>query len=219
MTVRIHFAERMKELDITIMKMGLLVVKALELSMKALVDQDIELAKNIIENDSKINELELTINDHCARLIAEEQPVAKDLRIILNAFKISHSLERIGDNAVHISKTAIRLSSEKYLKPLTDIQNMAEIAIGMVKDSLDSYIETNSERAVDVSKRDSKVDELYSQIFRDLLTYMHKNPDTIDQAMSLLFICRRLERVADHSTHICEGTIYIATGKHVDLNE
>lgn len=219
MTIRIHFTERMKELEFIIIKMGLMVVKALELSMKALIEQDVELAKNVIDDDIRINELELVINEHCTRLIAEEQPVARDLRIILNALKTSHSLERIGDNAVHISKTTISLCSETYLKPLSDIQKMAEIAIGMVRDSIDSYIEMDSDRAVEVSRRDSMVDELYSKIFRELLTYMHKDPNTIDQAMSLLFICRRLERVADHSTHICEGTIHIATGKHVDLNE
>ncbi|MGQ9617059.1 MAG: phosphate signaling complex protein PhoU [Spirochaetota bacterium] len=219
MATRLHFIERMNKLDAMIMKMGSLVIRSLERSMQALIDQDVALATEVVEADREINELELAINDHCTTLIAEEQPVARDLRIILNALKTSHNLERIGDNAVHISKSALRLAHEPYMKPFIDIPRMAEIATGMVRDALDSYTRMDSEGAVEVSKRDVKVDELYSQIFRELVTCMHDDPGKINQAMSLLFVCRRLERVADQSTHICEGTIFIATGRHVDLNE
>jgi phosphate transport system protein len=215
---RLHYTEKINELERTIMKMGYQVVKNLETAMEALVNQDAELAARVIDDDIEINDLEIDINNHCTRLIAEEQPVAKDLRIIINAFKMSHSLERIGDNAVHIAKSTIILSSEPYMKPLIDIPRMADIAIGMLKDSLDAYARMNSEVAVQISKRDSKVDELYSQIFRELITYMHEDPRKISQAMTLLFICRRLERVADQSTHICEGVHFVAKAEHVELN-
>ena len=218
MTIRLHYTEKMNELERTIMKMGCLVVKALERSMEALVNQDGGLANQVIKADRKINELEIDINNQCTRMIAEEQPVAKDLRIIINAFKMSHSLERIGDNAVHIAKSTIILSKEPYMKPLIDIPRMADIAIGMLKDSLDAYARLDCEIAIQISKRDIKVDDLYSQIFRELITYMHEDPSKISQAMTLLFICRRLERVADQSTHICEGVHFVAKAEHVELN-
>ncbi len=218
MATRVHYTEKMNELERTTMKMGYLVVKALERSMEAMINQDVDLANQVIEADREINEIEIDINNQCTRMIAEEQPVAKDLRIIINAFKMSHGLERIGDNAVHIAKSTIILSGEPYMKPLIDIPRMADIAIGMLKDSLDAYTRLDCEVAAQISKRDIKVDELYSQIFRELITYMHEDPGKISQAMTLLFICRRLERVADQSTHICEGTYFVAKAEHVELN-
>jgi len=208
----------MNELERTIMKMGYLVVESLERSMEALVNQDVDLANGVIEADREINELEIDVNNQCTRMIAEEQPVAKDLRIIINAFKMSHSLERIGDNGVHIAKSTIILSKEPYMKPLIDIPRLADIAIGMLKDSLDAYARLECEVAIQISKRDVKVDELYSQIFRELITYMHEDPSKISQAMTLLFICRRLERVADQSTHICEGVHFVAKAEYIELN-
>ena len=185
MATRIHYTEKMNELERTIMKMGYLVVKALERSMEALVNQDADQANQVIEADREINELEIDINNQCTRMIAEEQPVAKDLRIIINAFKMSHILERIGDNAVHIAKSTIVLSGEPYMKPLIDIPRMADIAIGMLKDSLDAYARQDCEVAVQISKRDIKVDELYSQVFREMITYMHKDPGKISLAMTI----------------------------------
>ena len=218
MAIRLHYTEKINELERTIMKMGYLVVRNLERAMEALINQNADLANQLIEDDKEINELEIDINNQCIRMIAEEQPVAKDLRVIINAFKMSHSLERIGDNGVHIAKSTIILSSEPYMKPLIDIPRMAEIAIGMLKDSLDAYARLNCEGAVQISTRDVKVDELYSQIFRELITYMHEDPSKISQAMTLLFICRRLERIADQSTHICEGVHFVAKAEHVELN-
>jgi len=218
MTTRQHYSEKMNTLQRTIVHMGTLVVRALELSMQALMDQDEKIAGEIIESDQSINNLEIEINNQCTTLIAEEQPLAKDLRIILNAIRASHSLERIGDNAVHIAKSTILLSKEPYMKPLIDIPRMAEIAIAMVKESLDAYIQLNQEGAVEISRRDNRVDDIYSQIFRELITYMHEDPGKISQAMTLLFICRRLERVADHATHIWEGVVFVATGTHGELN-
>lgn len=218
MTTRIHYTEKINELERSIMKMGYLVVASLEKSMEALVNQNVDLADAVIEADREINELEIDINNQCIRMIAEEQPVARDLRTIINAFKMSHSLERIGDNGVHIAKSTIILSKEPYMKPLIDIPRMSDIAIGMLKDSLDSYSRLDFKAAVQISKRDIKVDELYSQIFRELVTYMHEDPGKISQAMTLLFICRRLERIADQSTHICEGVQFVAKAEYVELN-
>jgi phosphate transport system protein len=214
-----HYEEKMNELERTVVKMGSVVVSELERSMEAMINQDADLAKQIIDSDVEVNELELSINNQCTTIIAEEQPVARDLRIILNSLKISHILERIGDNAVHIAKSTIKLSHEPYMKPLIDIPKMAEIAIQMLKDSLDAYVKLDCDCAAEISRRDIKVDDLYSQIFRELVTFMHDDPSKISQAMILLFMCRRLERVADQSTHICEGTFFVARGKHVELNQ
>ena len=218
MATRIHYIEKMNELERMITKMGCIVVEAMKRSMDALVNRDVDLADQVIEADREINELEMSINYQCTKMIAEEQPVAKDLRLIINSFKMSHSLERIGDNAVHIAKSTIILAEEPYMKPLIDIPRMAEIAIGMLKDSLDAYGRLDCDAAIQISKRDVKVDELYSQIFRELVTYMHEDPAKISQAMTLLFICRRLERVADQSTHICEGVQFVAKAEYMELN-
>ncbi|GEM_PF-5032951 len=152
-------------------------------------------------------------------LIAEEQPVARDLRIIINAMRTSHSLGRMADNAVHISKSTITLTEQEYLKPLVQLPRMAEITVGMVKDAIDVFINPNEERAREIALRDKKVDTFYASIFKDLLSLMHEDTEKIEQCMILLFICRRLERVADHTTHICEGAVYVETGEHVYLNQ
>lgn len=218
MAARQHYGEKMNYLERTLMKMGTLVVQELEKSIEALKNQDVDLSQKIIDSDINVNEIETDINEQCLTLIAEEQPVARDLRVILNALKVSHGLERIGDNAVHIAKSTIKLSQEKYIKPLIDIPRMAEIAIGMLNDSLDALVNLDAEKAVEISKRDQLVDEIYSQVFRELITYMHEDPSKISQSMTFLFICRRLERVADQSTHICEGVVFVAKGESSELN-
>lgn len=218
MPIRQRFTEELDKLQRGIVEMGALVVQALEQSVQALTTQDCALANEIIENDPRINQSELRIDDTCALLIAEEQPVARDLRLILNSMRTSHTLERIADNAVHVSKSTVILSAHPYIKPLVDIRKISALAVGMVKDSLDVYVSLDIEKAKEISKRDQKVDAIYADIFKELITQMHKDPDSIDQALTFLFVCRRLERIADHSTHICEGAIYVDTGEYVDLN-
>jgi phosphate transport system protein len=132
--------------------------------------------------------------------------------------RTSHTLERIADNAVHVSKSTVLLSAQPYFKPLVDIQKISALAIGMVKDSLDVYLNLDIEKAKKISKRDQKVDAIYADIFKELIAQMHKDPEIINQALTFLFVCRRLERIADHSTHICEGAIYVCSGEYVDLN-
>ena len=199
--------------------MGTFVVKALEQSVNALVSRNVDLARSIIEHDPDINTSENEIINLSTLLIAEEQPVARDLRIIINAMRTSHSLGRMADNAVHISKSTITLTEQEYLKPLVQLPRMAEITVGMVKDAIDVFINPNEERAREIALRDKKVDTFYASIFKDLLSLMHEDTEKIEQCMILLFICRRLERVADHTTHICEGAVYVETGEHVYLNQ
>jgi phosphate transport system protein len=218
MAVRLHFNEELDKLQKQIIEMGAVVLKALEGSIQAYVNKDVKLAREIIERDPRINQSELRIDDRCAVLIAEEQPVARDLRFILNSMRTSHTLERIADNAVHVSKSTLILAEENFPKPLVNIQRIAAIATRMLKDSMDVFVTLDIKSAEEISKRDQEVDRIYAEIFRLLLEIMQKDPQKIHQALTLLFICRRLERIADHSTHICEGVIYVQTGDYVDLN-
>jgi len=218
MPTRQHYYEQLNKLQMHIKEMGAYVVKALEQSVRALNDRDALLAGEVVDHDSSINKLELNIDKECAILIAEEQPVARDLRLILNAMRTSHTLERIADNAVHIAKSVLRLEGENFIAARGDMQRAAGIAIGMVRDSLDVFLSLDRAQAEEIAKRDNEVDAIYSAIFKEMISRMEHNPKNVSHALSLLFVCRRFERIADHATHICEGAIFVETGEYVDLN-
>jgi phosphate transport system protein len=218
MPTRQHYYEELNKLQMRIKEMGTYVLKSLEQSYQALDSKNETLAHETIERDHMINKLELNIDEQCAILIAEEQPVARDLRLIINAMRTSHALERIADNAVHIAKGALRLSGEQYVKPLIDLRNVAEISIGMVKGSLDIFLSLDRAQAEEIARRDNEVDEIYAEFFKDCMFSMQEDPSRVAQALTLLFVCRRFERIADHATHICEGAIFVETGEYVDLN-
>ena len=216
---RNHFDNELQELIKDIIKMSSIVEDALSYSIKALKKQDIKLADIVIAQDDLVDKMELEIEDKCLRLIALQQPIAKDLRIIATALKIVTDLERIADHAVDIARITKRLSGEKYIKELIDIPRMAHIVTGMVKDSIDAYVRQDVDKAREVSMRDDEVDGLHSQIFRELLLLMMEDPRKINQSTYFLFISQSIERIADHVTNICEWIIYAVTGEHVDLNE
>lgn len=216
---RNHFDNELQELVKDMIKMSSVVEDALSYSIKALKKQDIKLADIVIAQDDLVDKMELEIEDKCLRLIALQQPIAKDLRIIATALKIVTDLERIADHAVDIARITKRLSGEKYIKELIDIPRMAHIVTGMVKDSIDAYVRQDVDKAREVSMRDDEVDGLHSQIFRELLLLMMEDPRKINQSTYFLFISQSIERIADHVTNICEWIIYAVTGEHVDLNE
>jgi phosphate transport system protein len=218
MPTRQHYYEELDKLQIRIKEMGTYVVKALEQSYQAFHGINESLARETIDRDGMINKLELGIDEQCAILIAEEQPVARDLRLIINAMRTSHTLERIADNAVHIAKGTLRLSGERLIKPLGDLGRIAEITIGMVKGSLDVFLSLDLEHAREIAVRDNEVDAIYAEFFKDCISSMKEDPSRVTQALTLLFVCRRFERIADHATHICEGAIFVETGEYVDLN-
>lgn len=218
MTNRHHYIEALENLQHELLRMGCLMEDAVKKSIQALVRQDADLAREVIEADDELDELEHAIESRCIKLIATEQPVARDLRIIFTALKIITDLERMADHAVDIAKIAIRLADEVYIKPLIDIPRMADLAIGMVKDSLDAYVREDARMAEEICKRDDVVDGIYSQIFRELLTYMMQDPHNISQATYFLFVGKYLERIADHATNVCEWVIYVDTGEHNELN-
>ncbi len=216
---RNSFDTNLHELHNDILRMGSVVEKQIYQCIDALVNQNCDLADKIIQNDDIVDDFQKEIESKCIKLIATQQPLAQDLRNIFTTIKLVTDLERMADYAVDIAKITKRLKGEKYIKQLVDIPRMAEIVKEMIKQALDAYVEGNVEKAYATCKMDDQIDALYKQVFKELLQIMMKDPSTINQATQFLFICKFLERAADHTTNICEWTIYLVTGEHVDLNE
>lgn len=210
---RRSFDEELKGLKEDMLKMGSYVEEAIHKAVKSLAEQDLDLADEVNKEDERIDDFETKIEEKCIRLIALQQPVAKDLRTIGMITKIITDLERIGDNACNIARITEKIGDEKLIKPLIDIPRMAELARKMVHQSLDAFVNVDADLARETAKTDEEVDILNDQIFRELLTIMMGNPKTINQSTYLLFVGRYLERIADHATNICERIIYMTTGK------
>jgi phosphate transport system protein len=162
-----------------------------------------------------VNDLQIEIDDRCLKLLALQQPMATDLRLITAAMKINSDLERIGDQAVNIAENAARVLAHPPLKPLLDLPRMAEIAERMTRDSLDAFVRRDPDLARDILARDDEVDQLKDQVFRVLLTYMMADPATIERALGLILVSRNLERIADHATNIAEDVIFLVEAKDV----
>ncbi len=171
-----------------------------------------------MQKDKIVNKLDVEIEDRCMKLIATQQPMGKDLRMIGITFNVIKDLERMADLSCDIAKIVKRIGTDPLIKPLIDIPRMAELAKKMVKKSLDSYVAQDIKLAEEISLDDDQVDDLHNQIFRELLVIMMENPKTISQATYLLFISRYLERIADYATNICESVIFLVTGERKDLN-
>ena len=208
-----HFDEELSELKQKILHMGALVEDQVERANKALIERDEILAKQVIEDDRRVNTLDVEVDEYCLRLLALYQPTARDLRFVTTAMKISTELERISDLAENICERAIELNDEPQLKPYIDIPIMAERATKMVGEALDSFVRGDSVLARQVSAEDDVVDELTEQLFRELLSFMMENPQTITRAIRLSFVSKYLERIADHATNIAELVVYLVEGK------
>lgn len=217
-TTRQSFDNELNELQNSILNLGNLVQQAIGNAINALANQDANLAKRVMDGDDIIDEIALEIEDKCIKLIATQQPIAKDLRKIGTGIRIGVDLERMGDHAFNIAKIAIKLSEEKLIKPLIDIPKMANLTQEMVNNVLHAYIHGNPQAAVEVCKADDQIDHLYKMVFNELIEIMIKQPKTIIQASNLLFVCHFLERIADHATNIGEAVIYLETGERKNLN-
>lgn len=209
------FEEELKNLKEKILKMGSLVEEAIHKSIRALVERDDELARDVIKNDHLINAFDVEIDEECIRLIALRQPKAGDLRFITTAMKITTDLERIGDLAEDIAERTLELNQEPPLKPYIDIPRMAEIARGMLIDVLDALMRKDATVAYDVIRRDDEVDNLTIQIFNELLFFMIQDPKTVTRAVKITYVSKYLERIADHATNIAEMVIYMVEGKMI----
>lgn len=201
-----------------IMKMGYLLEEQICKAVKSLVDKDLELAQEVIKRDDIVDRMELDIEKKCLQLIAMKQPMAGDLRFIGTALKIIVDMERMADHAEDISEITIRLYDQAYIKPLIDIPRMASIAEEMVGIALKAFIDANVDLAMSLVELERQSDELYEQVFRDLLTYMMQDTQNIPQATDLLLVAGHLERIADHATNLAEMVIYSVEGRRVDIN-
>jgi phosphate transport system protein len=217
MEIRTDFNKRLREIQDDILIMGSMVEKAITTSIKALKDRDIDLAQQLINDDSFINHKRFEMEEKCIRLIATQQPLAGDLRTIISVLNILTELERIGDYAAGIAKIALMIGCEEHLKPLIDIPRMADKTVIMLQRSLDAFIKHDAAAAKAVIAEDDNVDNLYDQVFRELLTFMIEDPKTITRATRLVWVAHNLERSADRVTNICERIIYIVTGKMEEL--
>ncbi len=218
-----HLQKELEELKENLLRMAALVEEAIRNAVLSLVKRDSNLAQKTFEGEDRINTMEMAIDDGCLRLLALRQPMAADLRFITSAMKIVTDLERMGDQAVNIAERAISLNQEPLLKPYIDIPRMAEIAQSMVKDVLDAFVNGDSKLARSVCERDDLVDGLNDQVFRELLTFMSSDPQTITRAVHLMIVCRCLERIGDHATNIAEDVIFMLDARiikhHADVKE
>lgn len=218
MITRLNFDSNLKQLKDMLMEMARKSEVAIKESINTLIHQDIEKANEIITNDTVIDDLEHEINNKAIILIAKESPVARDLRKIVVALKISSEVERIADNAVNIAKSTLHIGKEKHIKEIVDIPKMMDLALEMLSDSLKAFLEEDVELARNCAKRDDKVDEMYGKLVQELMGYIQKYPAQMNQITQLAFVCRYIERIADHSTNIAEHVIYLVTGERHDLN-
>ncbi|MGG1877219.1 phosphate signaling complex protein PhoU [Paenibacillus cisolokensis] len=216
---RIEFDQQLEELKTTLRDMGKHMEEALATAVESLQNLDTDKAQHVINNDVRLNAMEEQIMDIGTRLIVTQQPVAKDLRRILVAFRIASDLERMGDLARDVAKVTIRLRGEKLIKPLVDLPQMSDMVRAMVSESIESYLTENTELAYKMAEDDDEVDHLYSKILKELYSHLSSDPDHANQAMLLVMVGRYIERIADHATNIGESTVYLVTGHRPDLNQ
>ncbi|MDX1357510.1 MAG: phosphate signaling complex protein PhoU [Clostridia bacterium] len=214
---RFSFDKALEELEFSLIKMGTYVEESIEGAMAALTNRDEELARQIIEDDDIIDDMENNIEKMCVTLIARQQPIAKDLRMITAVLKMITDLERIADHSADISELAIYIGKTKFIKPLIDIPKMANMAKQMTDKAIKSYIKRDFELAREVCASDDYVDELFEKVKFDLAEIMKKDPSTVNQVIDLIMIAKYIERMADHATNIGEWVAYSITGNHEHL--
>jgi phosphate transport system protein len=212
---RHHFEADLQALKRRLLTMGALVEERVHGAVRALLERRPQAAEAIAGADNDVNLLHIEIDERCLQLLALQQPMAADLRLITAAMKINSDLERIGDQAVNIAENVIRLLPHPPVKALIDVPRMAELAEKMTRDSLDAFVRKDVELARSVLGRDDEVDAYKDQVFRVLLTYMMADPGTIERCLGLILISRNIERIADHATNIAEDVIFMVEGRDV----
>lgn len=210
-----HFQDELDLLKERLLKMGGLAEERVRESVRALIDRDNAALDAVLAGDEPINDLHMEVDDRCFKLLALHQPMAADLRVIVAAVKINTDLERVGDLAINIAEAGKRYLQHAPVKPLIDIPRMGELAQKMLRDALDAFVRRDMPLAEAVLAADDTLDALKTQIFRELLTYMLQNPETIEPALDLILISRHLERIGDHATNVAEDVIFILSAKDV----
>ena len=214
-----HFTVELEELNQKLLQMAGLVESAIHRSVRALLEQDRELAEEVIRDEPKINRMEMEIDGLVTRLLALRQPVARDLRFLTAALKINNDLERIGDLANHIAERSISLMHHPLVKPMTDIPKMASLVQSMLLKCLDAFVNGDADLAHSVLLSDAEVDSLRDAVYNELLEIMQRDPSLVTTAIDLIFIARNLERIGDHATNIAEDVVFLVKGIDVRHHE
>ena len=217
-TGRTSFVRALRDLQDEVLALGSMVDKAIERSIESLRRLDHQVAREIIRDDRQIDQKRFQIENHAIELIATQQPMARDLRTIVAVVNIVDELERMGDYAEGIAKIALMHSDQPLVTPLPELSRMADQARDMLRRSLDAFINGDAEAAIAIAAEDDAVDALYDQVYRDLLSAMIQDPQTIDRATWLLWVSHNLERIADRVTNICERVVFEVSGKMVEMN-
>jgi phosphate transport system protein len=219
MEMRSTFHRKLREIQDDILVMGSMTGKAILRSIDSLKNRDVELAQRVIAEDQTINNQRFLVEEKCIELIATQQPMAGDLRIIVAIINILTEIERIGDYAVGVARITIMIGDEPLLKPLIDIPRMGEKAVDMLRRCLDAFISRNIDEARRISAEDDYIDQLYDQVFRELVSFMIEDPKTITRATRLIWAAHNIERAADRVTNICERIVFISTGKMEEIGD
>jgi phosphate transport system protein len=201
-----QFSVELEELHEKVLQMGGYVESAIHRSVRALVDRDPELARQVLRDEARINQMEIEIDNLTTRLFALRQPMARDLRFLTAAMKINTDLERMGDLAVNIAQRALSLTAQAPVKPLIDIPRMAQVVESMLLRTLDAFVKSDA---------DDEVDALRESVYQELVAYMQKDPSSVPAAVDLIFVARNLERIADHATNIAEDVVFLVKGVDV----
>ena len=207
-----HFQQELEQLKAKLLEMSALVETAIYRSVQGVVEKNEELAQQVIKNESRVNQLEIEIDDMAIGLLALQAPLAADLRLITAAIKINNDLERMGDLSVSMAQSALALIGEPVIRPLIDIPHIAALAQGMVRKALDAFVSRDAELARSVLASDDAVDNLRTASYHELTSFMESHPSQIPQALRLLSVVRNLERVADHATNIAEDVLFLVKG-------
>ncbi|TFZ39491.1 phosphate signaling complex protein PhoU [Soehngenia longivitae] len=212
--MRSKFDQELERLNEELIEMGNLIESRIEAAVSALVNQDVELATRVANGDKEVNDKERDIEDLCLKLILQQQPVARDLRLISSALKMITDMERIGDQAADISELTIRMANEKYFKELIDIPQMAEATIYMVRESINAFVNRDVDKAVEIIYYDDKVDKLFDMVKNELIEYIRDQKYSSEQSVDFILIAKYFERIGDHAQNIAEWVYYAITGEH-----
>jgi phosphate transport system protein len=210
-----HFVEELQQLTTKLLEMSSLVEAAIQRSISAVIHKDKSAADEVFRNEKRINEIEIEIDEFAINLLALNQPMAADLRLIVAALKINTDLERMGDLSVNIAERAVSLLGETVVKPMIDIPHIAGLVQSMVRKALDAFVNRDAELARSVLASDDAVDSMRTACYHELISFMEKDPQNIRPSMDLLAVTRNLERIADHSTNIAEDVLFLVKGVDV----
>lgn len=219
MSVREKFDYELNSAQEQLILLSNMAIDALTKAVEALAHHDIDAALEVIEDDGDINQLEEEINDRVILLIAKQSPVATDLRRLIVIIKVATDMERVGDYAVNIAKETIRIGKEELLSPIHEIQQMHALATAMLRQVIEAFVEEDVIKAKEIAELDDQVDNLYGEVISKLMKSGAEHPDKLSQITQLAFVCRYMERSADHATNIAEQLFYLVRGRHYDLNK